>query len=39
MNDKTIKIYQGLYNEVYNELEQDRKIVLKDLRDWLNSHI
>ncbi|MFX1595780.1 MAG: alpha/beta hydrolase [Promethearchaeota archaeon] len=39
MNDKTIKIYQGLYHEVYNELEKDRKIVLKDLRDWLNGHL
>ncbi|MDX1798164.1 MAG: alpha/beta hydrolase, partial [Candidatus Lokiarchaeia archaeon] len=39
MNDKTIKIYDGLYHEVYNEIENDRKIVLKDLKDWLNSHI
>jgi acylglycerol lipase len=39
MNDKTIKIYDGLYHEVYNEIEKDRKIVLKDLKDWLNSYI
>jgi len=39
MGDKTIKIYEGLYHEVYNELEKDRAIVLKDLKDWLNSHI
>lgn len=39
MNDKNIKIYEGLYHEVYNELEKDRKIVLKDLKDWLNYHI
>ena len=39
MDDKTIKIYEGLYHEVYNEIEKDRRIVLKDLRDWLNSHI
>ena len=39
MDDKTIKIYQGLYHEVYNESKKDRKIVLDDLRDWLNNHI
>ena len=39
MDDKTIKIYDGLYHEVYNEIEKDRKIVLKDLREWLNNHI
>ena len=38
MEDKTIKIYQGLYHEVYNETENGRKIVLKDLKDWLNNH-
>ena len=39
MHDKTIKIYPGLYHEVYNEIEKDRRIVLKDLKDWLNGHI
>ena len=39
MDDKTIKIYEGLYHEVYNEIENNRKIVLKDLRDWLNNHL
>ncbi|MFX0140366.1 MAG: alpha/beta hydrolase [Candidatus Hodarchaeota archaeon] len=39
MKDKTIKIYEGLYHEVYNEIEKDRKIVLNDLSDWLNNHI
>ena len=37
--DKTVKIYEGLYHEVYNELEKDRKVVLKDLGDWLDSHL
>ena len=37
-NDKTIKIYEGLKHEVYNELEEDRKLVLKDLHNWLNEH-
>ncbi len=39
MDDKTIKIYEGLYHEVYNEIEKDRRIVLNDLTDWLNRHI
>jgi len=39
MNDKTIKIYEGLYHEVYNEIEKERTVVLKDLKDWLNNHI
>ncbi len=39
MDDKTIKIYDGLYHEVYNEVEKDRKIVLKDLGDWLDNHL
>ncbi|MFX1296813.1 MAG: alpha/beta hydrolase [Promethearchaeota archaeon] len=37
--DKTVKIYEGLYHEVYNEVEEDRKVVLKDLGDWLDNHI
>jgi alpha-beta hydrolase superfamily lysophospholipase len=39
MDDKTIKIYEGLYHEVYNEKEKERKIVLNDLSTWLNNHI
>jgi len=39
MDDKTIKIYEGLYHEVYNEIEKYRLIVLNDLSDWLNNHI
>ena len=38
MTDKAIYIYKGLYHEVYNEIEEDRTIVLRDLRDWLNNH-
>ncbi len=38
MADKAINIYEGLYHEVYNEIEEDRTIVLKDLLDWLNNH-
>jgi len=38
MEDKTIIIYEGLYHEVYNEVEQDRKKVLNDLSKWLERH-
>ncbi|MFX1339939.1 MAG: alpha/beta hydrolase [Promethearchaeota archaeon] len=38
MGDKTIIIYEGLYHEVYNEVEQERKKVLTDLRNWLEKH-
>jgi len=39
MEDKTINVYKGLYHEVYNEVEEDREEVLKDLLDWLESHV
>ncbi len=39
MEDKTAYIYDGLYHEVYNEVEDDRKKVLKNLSDWLESHV
>jgi acylglycerol lipase len=35
--DKTIKVYEGLYHEVFNEPE--REVVLKDVEDWLEAHI
>jgi len=35
--DKTIKIYDGLYHEVFNEPEHDR--VLDDIRVWLEAHL
>jgi len=38
VEDKTVKIYPGLFHEVYNELEDDRKTVLGNLGDWLDSH-
>jgi len=37
--DKAIRCYEGLKHEVYNELPQDRAVVLKDLREWLDSHL
>lgn len=39
MEDKTAYIYDGLFHEVYNEVEDDRKKVLKNLSDWLESHV
>jgi alpha-beta hydrolase superfamily lysophospholipase len=35
--DKTIKVYDGLYHEVFNEPE--RQIVLKDVENWLDAHL
>lgn len=37
--DKTLKIYKGLFHEVYNELEADRVQVLANLKDWLINHL
>ena len=35
--DKTIKIYDGLYHEVFNEPEHDQ--VLGDVKAWLETHL
>ena len=35
--DKTLKKYDGLYHEVFNEPEKD--LVLGDLADWLKAHL
>jgi acylglycerol lipase len=35
--DKTLKMYEKLYHEVFNEPERDR--VLKDVEDWLESQL
>ncbi|MRR16217.1 MAG: alpha/beta fold hydrolase, partial [Deltaproteobacteria bacterium] len=37
--DKTFKLYNGLRHEVYNELIEDRSVVLADLRQWLDRHL
>lgn len=36
--DKTLKVYEGLYHEIYNEIPADRAVVLKDLSDWIRAH-
>jgi alpha-beta hydrolase superfamily lysophospholipase len=35
--DKTLKYYDGLYHEVFNEPERDT--VLKDVETWLEAHL
>jgi alpha-beta hydrolase superfamily lysophospholipase len=35
--DKTLKIYEGLYHEIFNELE--KKQVLDDVVGWLDAHL
>jgi acylglycerol lipase len=35
--DKTLKLYDGLYHEVFNEPEKE--LVLGDLSDWLKAHL
>lgn len=35
--DKTLKIYQGLYHEILNELPEDREQVMGDMLEWLTA--
>lgn len=37
--DKTIRRYEGLKHEVYNELPADRAAVLADLKSWLDARL
>jgi alpha-beta hydrolase superfamily lysophospholipase len=37
--DKTLHVYEGLYHEIYNELEDQKKKVLDDLEAWLEKQI
>ncbi len=37
--DRTLHVYEGLYHELYNELEGKREKVFKDLEDWLLERI
>jgi len=38
-SDKTLKVYDGLYHEIFNELPADRARVFKDLTDWLQPRL
>ncbi len=35
--DKTLRIYDGLYHEIFNEPERGR--VFRDIEDWLAAHV
>ena len=35
--DKTLRLYENLYHEIYNEMEEQREKVLGDLADWLGG--
>jgi alpha-beta hydrolase superfamily lysophospholipase len=37
--DKTLYVYSGLYHEIYNEVADQKKKVLKDLQIWIESHV
>jgi alpha-beta hydrolase superfamily lysophospholipase len=39
VEDKTLKIYNGLLHEIYNEVEEERIYVLNDLLKWLDNHL
>lgn len=39
MTDKTVYIYKGLWHEIYNEVEADRKKVLEDLVNWFDKRL
>lgn len=34
--DKTLKLYEGLYHEIFNEPEKDQ--VIREMIEWLNNH-
>jgi len=37
--DKTLRLYKGMYHEIYNETGDEKQRVLTDLHDWLERHI
>lgn len=37
--DKTLKVYERLYHEIFNELPEDRAVVFKDLSDWIGARL
>ena len=39
MDDQTVRIYEGLKHDIYNEFENDRAIVLNELVGWHDKHL
>ena len=39
VDDKTLYVYDGLYHEIYNEIEADKQKVLRDLGEWIEKRI
>jgi alpha-beta hydrolase superfamily lysophospholipase len=39
LEDKTLRVYEGRYHEIYNEGEDLRRQVIEDLEDWLETHM
>ena len=37
VKDRTLKMYEGLYHEIFNEVKKDE--VIKDLLNWLNKRL
>lgn len=37
--DKTLKVYDGLYHEIFNETRRERAKVLKDMLGWLDKRV
>ncbi len=37
--DRELKMYPGLYHEIFNELPENKKEVLRDLRNWILKHM
>jgi len=37
--DKSLKLYEGLYHETMNEIPVCREEVLKDVRNWVEEHL
>lgn len=35
-DDKTIRVYEGMYHEIYNETRERRALVLDDLKTWIH---
>jgi len=38
-SDKTLKVYEGLWHEIFNEPEPERSKVIKDVTDWIDQHL